>query len=491
MIFFGSIDFVNALVYSRGLMIGQHIEIPYFPVVLPLLWFGGVVNAFTNLPLAFGYKIIPTIFDALIPLLLYDILTYKKYPFAFRAALMYALSPVAIIITVLHVQYDSVFAFFLLWSFYIRDFYKGSVKTFLLFGITFGFMFLIKPIGLIFMPLIIEPIINVKSMPKRYVWLNLWSVVGVVIVFLFAAVFFKAFHYDLVTQWTKISEYANHGVQIFGLPFASPFSNWKFLLSRNWIILCVLGVATLYHLRLIRQYLAILLIFAFVYATSGLCPQYLLWILPFLLVEGRIKLAGIYTILAGGLLSFYYVNPYISFYQFENLNTYVTFNRLAFLMPSARFYGHTVTSLLKIGLNYLIPLFGAFTFASILTGVLTKRIKKVKKLAIEDPLQVFSFEKDRMHLIYLIFAAGIWVLIGLIYIFLNSAQTLLRFDEHYQAKIGHYHFTSSAFPQMGIPYIGNYSQGGYLNIITFLFILSLGVGVYMLLPWKEKYKRRT
>jgi len=492
LIFFGSIDFINALNYSRSIMAGQLITIPYFPIIVPYLWFGGVINAYTSLPIAFGYKIIPLLFDSLIPLLLFEILTKKKYRFAFRAGLLYAISPVALLITVFHVQYDSVFLFFLLWSFYIRDFYKPSLKTFFLFGVTFGFMFLIKPMGLMFLPLALQPIFPFRQIGRRYITLHLLAALGLGGIFLLASVFFKAFNYGLQRQWLIILEYANHGVQIFGLPFAKPFSDWAFLHSRIWIIVLVCGIAFLYHLKIVRQYKAILLTFALLYAMVGLNPQYLIWILPFLLVEEHIRLAGVYTILVGTLLAFYYFNPNTSFVQWENLTTFTTLRRFSFLMPPVKFYGHTITILIKIGLNYLLPAFGAITFIyGFLLDIIRKLKEKSRALPLSLPAHLPDFNEEKLNLLYLVVAIGNWVVIGLCYVTLHSSTTIARFNSIYLAKMAHYNFENTTIPTLMIPFIGNYSHGTYFNIITLLVLLSVGSGIFMLFPWKVKSKSRS
>lgn len=132
--------------------------LPYFPFVEWFIWLGGILSTYDIFPIHFCYKIFPLLFDALTAVLLYDLTKKLHSPAtAFKGALLYTFSPIAICSIALHAQWDSISIFFLLAAFYIRSFYQDSYLKYALYGLLFTLSFLVKPITLLFVCIFFTP----------------------------------------------------------------------------------------------------------------------------------------------------------------------------------------------------------------------------------------------------------------------------------------------------------------------------------------------
>src|SRR5207237_836536 len=88
---------------------------------------------------------------------------------------------------------------------------------------------------------------------------------------------------------------------------------------------------------------------------SGLCPQYLVWLVPFLILSGKLRLTAVYTLLAGAFLVLYYQVPFVNRPNAENLGAYSLLKPLGHFGPSLG--GSGSESLVRLLGNYAIPLF--------------------------------------------------------------------------------------------------------------------------------------
>lgn len=153
-IFFGSADMRNEIPITKLIFAhtqsGLHLPYPYVPLAAMFSWAAGVLNIYTSFPLSFCYKIIPIFFDLLLAVLVYDIFKRSKPDLAFKAGLLYAFAPIPLIINCIHFQWDSIVLFFLVLSFYVRDYFNDSLLKYFLFGLLFALSFLFKPYTLAF-----------------------------------------------------------------------------------------------------------------------------------------------------------------------------------------------------------------------------------------------------------------------------------------------------------------------------------------------------
>jgi hypothetical protein len=127
------------------------------PSISFYLWFTGFLATKTSLLLALCIKLIPIFCDVAVALLLYEIVLVQRSSHAFGVGLLYALCPVCVVVNAIHGQWESVFLFPLLLSFYVREYGVPSYTTSVLFGALFGLSILIKPVGLLFLPFFFTP----------------------------------------------------------------------------------------------------------------------------------------------------------------------------------------------------------------------------------------------------------------------------------------------------------------------------------------------
>lgn len=194
-VFYGSIDTKAYLTLAQAFLTNTLVSRSYlsfgsvnFPVIPYHLWFSCWVNHVTGLPPVFCVKILPIFFDALIGLLIYDVVKRLRPNCAFPSALLYALSPIALITTCIHGQWESVPLYFFILSFFVRDYFADSYVKYFIFGLLFAFSILIKPMALIFLPFFFVPSSEARRVLGRLLMITLATISTVVSIFF---VFFK------------------------------------------------------------------------------------------------------------------------------------------------------------------------------------------------------------------------------------------------------------------------------------------------------------
>lgn len=361
---FGSIDLVNSIRTTPTLFRGELWDtVPYFPTLSTLLWFGGFLALETPLPLAFGYKIFPVLFDAFLAPLIYDLSAKKGdatpdsrvaslfFARAFAAGLLYALSPIAILLTCLHGQWDPIWMFLLLLAFHVRN-QSTRPGHYALYGGLFAASILVKPVALVLAPFFIEPL-GTSRPDRRYLVHQGGAVAGAFGAFLAAMGLFSIAGYSPLEMMQRILRYSERGVITFGLPFALPML--PFLESRLWFPAVVLGLFLFYNRGRIPILETVLVVFCIWIGLSGLSPQYLIWPVPFLLASRRFGLAAAYHVPVIGFLLLYYMGPSYSYFPHENMATFATLHSWTWLMPTAHFSDPAFAPLVRLLGNCLIP----------------------------------------------------------------------------------------------------------------------------------------
>jgi len=329
-LFFGSVDTINLITNSIALAQGKTVALPYFPTVNALIWLGGVLAAYTPLPFSLCMKLVPILFDSLLAVLIFDLVARTAPRVALRCGVLYALSPVALLIDSFHGQWDSIALFFLLLAFAVRAGESTKGREFL-FGVVFSISLLVKPIAL--------PFLLLFPRRKRETATSPWAALaGLLFAFSVAFTIYAACGYSMLDMSIGIISYSAKGVQVFGLPFAPVLAKLSIQSYRlAWVIPAIVTLAVLYHRRRVTATDAMLLFYLFTLATSGLSPQYLLWPIPLLLVSRRLRLAAAYNAIAMLFLLFYYMNPWASYFPFENLAMFAPLRGLGWLLPPAAF----------------------------------------------------------------------------------------------------------------------------------------------------------
>lgn len=349
-IFFGSVDVTNAMLYSPRLFDGEAasaIKVPYLPGIYQyLVWLSGVLAVHTVMPLTFCYKLFPILFDGALAVLVHDAVLPDRRR-ARNAGLLYALAPVSVIITALHTQWDSIAFSFLLLSFLLIA--KQSAKANALAGVAFVLSVLTKPIAIPFLPLLFPaPWVMFRAEHRRRTLATIGGMAACTAAYV--AVMFAIGDPLLPAHVEYVLTYAGAGAQLLGLPKLIRYGA-----NRLIHLLPLLLLIPLYWKRLLRREEVVLLTFCAIFGTSGLSPQYLLWLVPFLLVCGRERFAALYGLIAGTFLVIYYHHPGLSGFNMENLGAYAPLKPLAWLAPAATSMG-LKTFLFGILGNFFLPL---------------------------------------------------------------------------------------------------------------------------------------
>lgn len=208
-IFYGSIDVGAFISINSHTFNGTLVQHPFtiwcaFPTIPFYLWLSGLLAIKTQLPIAFCFKAIPILFDSLLAVLVYDFVQKVSPQRALQSGLLYALCPVALMITCIHGQWDALPILFFLLSLFVRDFYPDSFKKYFLYGALFAFSFLLKPISLIFILFFFIPWPTLKQTLGNW-WTYLWVVIGLKLALMIGFfVFFKfnkAYSIDTFVAW--------------------------------------------------------------------------------------------------------------------------------------------------------------------------------------------------------------------------------------------------------------------------------------------------
>jgi Gpi18-like mannosyltransferase len=92
-------------VYDSPLVAGRH---PYLPFQLYLIWGAGYLSHVSTLPFVFVVKLAPILADAALTVLIFKIAlnSGEALASAFSLSLLYALNPIAILVSAYHGQFD-------------------------------------------------------------------------------------------------------------------------------------------------------------------------------------------------------------------------------------------------------------------------------------------------------------------------------------------------------------------------------------------------
>jgi hypothetical protein len=282
---------------------------PYFPFWMWLEAATAWISKNSNLPFQLIIKIPLIIADTIITLLIFKIASKKKENSAFYLALLYALNPVSILITGFQGQFDQLALLALILSFiYIKLLKKKVAFLFLSLSI------IIKNFPLILLPLFLGLVKKGLKEKINYLLLVFLPIAGIIAPFVIinpGSVIKQIFLYSGVTDYGVIAIiraffcFKNNGIFT-----PAPYSHYLLMISKI-IFLTLYGLIITINLwqnkkrrlPLLEFTTFIFCLFYFVY--GGISSQYLIWILPFLIMENN-KQALLYSFFASSaLLGFY------------------------------------------------------------------------------------------------------------------------------------------------------------------------------------------
>lgn len=332
---FGSEDGVASLRNSLATFEGRWADTPYLPFIEVWIWTAGVVAYHTGIAVMLPYKLLPIAADVLIALLLHDAESDPKR--GFRNGLLYALSPIAIWISAAHMQWDSLWIYFLLLALLLMR--VPAIKAAALAGAALVLSVAAKPIA-VPLSVVLLPLVRRRALA--------FIAGGGAMAAVYAGILASIGWLLTVDNLMVIGRYAQTGVQLFGLP-QHPF-------NRLWTALAILAALWLLCVRrkLTREE-AVLLFFSAVMGVAGLSPQYLSWLVAFAILAGRTRFLGVYTLLAGLFLVVYYRLPLVNRINVDNMGAYGLLRPLGAFSPAAA--GPELRAVALLLGNYAIPLF--------------------------------------------------------------------------------------------------------------------------------------
>ncbi|MBV8519225.1 MAG: hypothetical protein JO197_17660 [Acidobacteria bacterium] len=331
---FGAVDAVVNFRNTVRLLQHLPVETPYLPGIELWLWIASSLAYFTSLPVMFPYKLLPIACDAAIALLLYE--AAKDRRDGLRDGLLYAVAPIAIAISAIHPQWDSIWMLFLLVALLAaRDERDASSAVA---GAALVLSVIAKPVAAP-LALVLLP------RTRRGVVAFLLGACGAGV--MYASILAATGNLPTLDALAGIVRYASGGVRLFGFPYR-PF-------DRFWsVVALAIGAAILRMTKRVSRDEAVLLALTASLAVSGLSIQYLLWPVPFAILAGRRRFLALYTLVAGAFVVLYYETPILNLPNMENLGAYGMLRRFGWLSPPLPPRGlQTIEQLLG---NYAIPL---------------------------------------------------------------------------------------------------------------------------------------
>ncbi len=486
LVFFGSIDLTNSVLNAQRLFDSQAVHLPYFPIVPILIWLGGVLNVHTQLPLAFCFKLVPILCDVLLAMLLYDVQARRCPALSFRLALLYATSPIALLITSIHGQWDTICLFFLLLSLNLVDDPVQNRRTRFLAGGCFVLSFLVKPLPAVCLPFLFPPLLPTEGR-RSFLSQSLDTALGMATVVILSFVVFWLAGCNPFRLCLEIMRYANQGVQVFGLPFALGYHEWFPFKYRFWILAVLCWLAVAYHCGKLDRFESILFCFSFPLGVAGIGSQNLLWPVPFLLLTGKLRLGALYNLVTIAFLLVYYMTPSASYMPYENMGAFAALRAFSWLMPPRSLGAGVPADLLPLLGNLVIPVC-CLAMAARAIGLGTKPGDPA------NPRAGASRSPTPPYALYLTPIAGLVVSIALVYELEDRPALRAVSEPIVRAKLARYDMEISGSPEFGkgqlliingnprmsyckLRIVGNYPCRSYLNIASVLLVGALAWSV--------------
>ena len=332
-VFFGSVDLANVIEDAQRLLGGAKssaLTLPYLPGVQSLIFMAGVLAFHTALPLAFFFKLPACLFDSAIAAMLFDARDR-------RAGLLYALAPVPAIIFGIHVQWDAIsLALFLAGMLVLR---RESRRAAFGAGVLGVLSVIVKPIAAPFLLFFLDrkrvaPLLGGITVCAIAYALVLWAIGDPL----------------SLRMLEQVAGYARAAPGYLGLPNAFDLHPNRLLTLAPIVLLF-----PFYWTGRIAREDAVVLGYAWILGTSVLCAQYLMWIMPFLLLRGRFRFAAIYSLLAGIYLVTFYASMGHSAENVRNLGGFAPLRALSWLTPGSTDSLARIYTLLVVG-DFVLPM---------------------------------------------------------------------------------------------------------------------------------------
>ncbi len=328
-------------VYTHPDANGRH---PYLPFQMYWFVFSSVIAEQFHLEFIKIVRLAAIIADIFIAVLLSQMMSTPEA--SLRAGLTYALNPVPILVSSYHGQFDAIPICFLLLS--ISTASSSPIKS----GLWVGFGILDKSWPILAIPSLVY---HYKKWSHRLVFMILSIIIPLIGVFIYC---YRIQVYPITVVQQAINY--NHGIGVWGysylarlLSIVQPDLTFLFrqvILHGRYITLTILVMVWVLYARKQRLEASILTVFVtFFVVTHAFSIQYLMWLVPFAILNQSYKWLKYYTLAA-------------CFYMFLVYSTLILEMHITKLMPwpQADYYFIIPTSLpvwlVTIGwLSHIIP----------------------------------------------------------------------------------------------------------------------------------------
>jgi hypothetical protein len=354
-LFLGSIDTINAIgATSAYLAKNGSLPLPYFSVVPQSLVFSSLASLI-HLPANMIVKLPGNIADAGIAWLLVRHGRRQHKKKFEMAGILYAVNPLAILITSSHGQFDPIWLFFILYAFVLTQSNNEMRINAYAVGVALGFAIVTKSSSalcvILFLPWCIKILGRLVAVALGFI-----SVISASMIVLFSL------GIDPYSQFKHSLTYALSGFGVFGLtktPFQIPRDLYLVLLlsAISYLLLMV-------YLDKFDIPKASALLIMFYLAIGPVAPQYLIWPIVMMFASSiKNRKAVNLSMILFFILVFYYKDPAASYLPFENTLSFAvpTF----FPIPGVSLVHSTEITknlFLTIILNYGVPALFAMQF---------------------------------------------------------------------------------------------------------------------------------
>jgi len=300
--------------------------------------------------------------------------------------------------------------------------------------------------------------------PKQYLVYQSTAVGGALCMLTLCFGAFFWYGINCIKIFDNLFRYGNTGVQVCGLPFAFPFDQqpivW-FLTNRFILIVLLSIVAIFYYRSRIDIFKTVILSLGLAFGLFGVSPQYMIWILPFLLFAGFYKISAVYNLILTSFFLFFYMNPFINpEYLYLMAMSFSTLKKYAYLMPPSWLADVALLLWVHILGNYIAPLF----FLGIAWYVI--------KYQAHEKIAILFRRQNPLKLGY------VWIFTILTLIITACIFTVdrSRFTEFSQALNGRYDAFCTIIKDGYI--IGDYGVFNICNGVTILLLLGIIWSIY-------------
>lgn len=351
-IFLGSCDTLNAITVIPTAATHSYFYLPYFPIIANILGASApLITKFHFIPVALVPKLFPCLADSLISVWFMLDNRFEK-SFRQRAAWLYVLCPLPLILICIQGQWDSMWVLPMVSALAMADLLKNMTSsrrlTLIVIGALLGIAVLSKPVAIIAAGLVIP---NYRSRSSVSGWIRESSLI-VTGFAMTMGLFFAKFAFDGINLWQNVRNVISYagtpGFTVFGpakLWYLHDLSlapihrsaaiqqiNDKIADLRDLSIIYVLAIV-LYQIfarvpidRMSAAAAALLIC----PAVGGLAPQYLFWPLVFIFASGRMRAAVSYALSASSLYFLFFLIPGASAVKGESSVAYLPLRSLSF-----------------------------------------------------------------------------------------------------------------------------------------------------------------